>query len=70
MSSIAPTNAELRKLTGPHDDAPLDLGHVRLWRRLDGGQAGWTMRRMTVFFIPLGRTNSKPASSYIARVPS
>ncbi|MGH3518084.1 MAG: transposase [Haloechinothrix sp.] len=32
-------------------------------------QAGRIVRRMTVFFIPLERTNSKPACSYIVRVP-
>ena len=38
--------------------------------RADRSQpAGATVRRMTVFFIPFGRTKSKPQRSYIARVP-
>jgi hypothetical protein len=37
--------------------------------RLGQVQAGWIVRRMTVFFIPLERTNPKPACSYIVRVP-
>ena len=34
-----------------------------------GRYAGATSRRITVFFSPLGRSKTKPACSYIPRVP-
>lgn len=46
---------------------PLDVNLP--WLAVGQTQAGRTVRRMTVFFIPLERTNSKPASSYMVRVP-
>ena len=45
------------------------VGGLSQGRAVGQVQAGWIVRRMTVFFIPLERTNPKPACSYIARVP-
>jgi NAD(P)-dependent dehydrogenase (short-subunit alcohol dehydrogenase family) len=44
-------------------------GVSALMRAVGRVQAGAIVRRMTVFFIPLERTNSKSACSYIVRVP-
>jgi hypothetical protein len=45
------------------------VGGLSQGRAVGQVQAGWIVRRMTVFFIPLERTNPKPACSYIVRVP-
>ena len=60
----------VRARRGTHDNVICAVKPSRASAGADRSQlAGATVRRMTVFFIPLGRTKSKPQRSYMARVP-